>query len=99
MSEKDFKDFCEYYERIKPKKLGALLEDYNNRGVKGFLKACQNTQIRYLNITDFDNFKHAKSLPGISNLFGISKGIERQFNTGFPGLYSPGDPSICRCNN
>ena len=50
-------------------------------------------------MTDFDNFKDAKSLPGISNLFGISQGIERQFNTGFPGLYSPGDPSICRCDN
>ena len=50
-------------------------------------------------MTDFYIFKDAKSLPGISNLFGISQAIERRFNTGFPGLHSPGDPYICRCEN
>ena len=50
-------------------------------------------------MTEFDIFKDAKNLPGISNLFGISQAIKRQFNTGFPGLYSPGDPCICRSDN
>ena len=93
MSEKDFKGFCEYYERIEPKTLGALLEDYNNSDVKVFLTACQNVQNRYLDMADY------QSLPGISNLFGISQPIKKRFNTGFSVLYLPGDPRISRCDN
>ena len=38
-------------------------------------------------------------MPGICNLLGISQAIKRQFGSRFPGLYSPGEPCLCRCKD
>ena len=67
--------------------------------LRGIFVASQSVQKRYLEITDFNIFKNAKSLPGTSYVFGISQTIKRQFGRGFTRLYLPGQPCLCRCND
>lgn len=46
-----------------------------------------------------DIFKNTKCLAGISNLFGMSEAIKRQFGNGFPGLNSPRGSYLYRCDD
>ena len=61
--------------------------------------ACQSVEKTYLEMTDFDIFKNTKCLAGVSNLFGVFQAIKRQFGNGFPGLHSPGESYLYRCDD
>ena len=61
--------------------------------------ARQSVEKAYLEMTDFDIFKNTKCLAGISNLFGMSQAIKRQFGNGFPGLHSPRKSCLYRCDD
>ena len=76
-----------------------MLKNFNNADVRGFLVARQSVEKTYLEMTDFDIFKNTKCLAGISNLFGMSEAIKRQFGNGFPGLNSPRGSYLYRCDD
>ena len=76
-----------------------MLKDYKNVDVRGIFVASQSAQRRYLEITDFDIFKNAKSLPGTGNVFGISQTVKKQVGSRFLRQYSPGEPCLGRCND